>query len=1066
MFMVIPLMNVLFGNAVCASTDTNAGNRAVSQAVPIRLAICGFAVRTDVPDIQKLNTRLTDLLAVKLSQAGGIELVERQKIESVGKEIGLSLAQISRAEDTIKAGQLLRADWIVIGALTKAEGGHTLIVKIVDARTGILRDLTVFSLDENNLSATVDRMALFLTGSTSHAPGTGQRIFIGIGGFEDLSINNQYPDFRKNLRTAMEKACLGTQLSIVERAMVNPLLTELQLNLAGLTAGGPQPATAQPAFFLVDGFYQSYRDDKSKINLVLRIEKIGGGRRLVILNEPPGKDIETKAAESINTAINELRLDNVAVSRKEEASIQLERGKDRARLPASASYEVEMGCLGGYFEQSDREKRLRNISEAIEAFESALLLDPENMEARLYLAICLIDPGIGKKDAGRDYLKDVITVSTNAGFTRLARKKLVESYVGEDDRQALNVILAQAQEAKTPPELAESLGYQIVQPLENLRRNGRISIQEAVEIYKKRYLAGCDAYDWNAARGVFGMDPFPSVMRNTFTLFERINDFDKSAGERCLDELLPQAAEKHPGQAPYIWTAYIMWRSSQPPTLLKRFRDSLAFCRDHPENVPEIHTFYAGYLPSVIQWSVLHRDPDLEEISGDIMQQALTRDNAEGGEIQSYWSHQQVAPQIYYHLAYSYSDRGKWDEALKTFEWLQNRFGVVTMEADGPWGRSGTQVFTGEEVAKCRQHLGLPAQPNTATIRRGPVVPAQPVQPPLAFKLGEPVLTVGHPMIFACDGDQIWLVDGFSPFVYQKSSGRLDEIEWPESIERNVTTIRAGKTKVWWATEGSGLVELDKQTRRCRVYTEKDGLLLPNIQALDLTEDRLWMAFGKIDVGGIGYLDLKTQKFTGFTPELTPENLPKPKQNRFQWNQNSPSRAFIAGVSQVSSNDLWFASERTGLEHYSLDRKSWSPKGLLGLWSLWCLAGNSRYIVIGGVGNSGGVGDPGGLAIYMPASGNWDNVAIRDWLKPERLEPRFAPHEILVLSLAIDGDRLWVGGLGFLALVDLNSRRVEKLCDFDDREIHVRCLQIQGDDLWVAVENKLYRLPKMGPPAQ
>jgi len=163
-------------------------------------------------------------------------------------------------------------------------------------------------------------------------------------------------------------------------------------------------------------------------------------------------------------------------------------------------------------------------------------------------------------------------------------------------------------------------------------------------------------------------------------------------------------------------------------------------------------------------------------------------------------------------------------------------------------------------VAKCRQHLGLPAQPNTATIRRGPVVPAQPVQPPLAFKLGEPVLTVGHPMIFACDGDQIWLVDGFSPFVYQKSSGRLDEIEWPESIERNVTTIRAGKTKVWWATEGSGLVELDKQTRRCRVYTEKDGLLLPNIQALDLTEDRLWMAFGKIDVGGIGYLDLKTQK--------------------------------------------------------------------------------------------------------------------------------------------------------------------------------------------------------------
>jgi hypothetical protein len=336
--------------------------------------------------------------------------------------------------------------------------------------------------------------------------------------------------------------------------------------------------------------------------------------------------------------------------------------------------------------------------------------------------------------------------------------------------------------------------------------------------------------------------------------------------------------------------------------------------------------------------------------------------------------------------------------------------------------------------------------------------PEAPTQPPLPFELGKPVLTLGYPIKFACDGHQIWLVDGFSPFVYEKSTGRLDEIEWPESIERNVTAIRAGKSKVWWATEGSGLVELDKQTRHCRVYTEKDGLLLPNIRALDLTDDRLWMAFGKFDVGGIGYLHLKSNNFIGFTPQLDPGTLQRPSPNGLQLNNGfGPPRDFIVGLSQTSSNDLWFASEHEGLEYYSFEKKNWFKYG--GLKHTDCMVGNARYIV------AGGASDLGGVAIYMPPYAGWSDVQIRKWLKPERLAPNFLPHQIVVLSLAIDGDRLWVGGLGFLALVDLKSKRVEQLCDFDDRTIHVQCLQIDGDSLWVAVENKLYRLPKTGPSA-
>jgi tetratricopeptide (TPR) repeat protein len=1055
---VFPLMAAGLVSVANVFADTNAGNRTDSQAVPIRLAIGGFAVRTDASDIQKLDARLTDLLTVRLSQTGDFGLVERQEIESVVKEISLSLSQLSKSEDAIKVGKMLRADWIVVGSISKVEGGDAVIVKIVDAKTGILRDMTGLALEENDLSSAVEHIATFLAGSIRRPPNSAQRIYIGIGGFEDMSINNRYPDFRKDLRASLERDCNGTSFSIVERTMVNPLLTELRLNLAGLTEGVPQTAIAQPAFFLVDGFYQSYRDDQSKINLVLRIEKIGGGQHLVVLNEPPGKDIEAKVFEVISNTVSGFRPDTAAVSGKDEAIIQLERGKNRARLPDAARYPISPGYLGGYFEQSDSDKRLKNVSEAIEAFESALLLDPDNTEAKLYLGICLLDPGIGRKDVGRDYLSEVTTTTTNSDFRRLARGKLIESYSDENDRQVINLISAMAKEAKTPLERAEILGSY---PVENLHRKGLLSVQEGVNIYETNFLAFCDVHEWNAARGISSMDPFPAVTWNTFTSFERINDFDKSAGERCLDEFLPQAAEKYPGQAPYIWTAYMTWRDSPPPDISKRLRDSLVFCRDHSDKILEIQTFYKGYLPSLLRQGICSRDRELEEITAGIMQQALELDKSEGGKIQSYWRNGREAPAIYYYFAFSDSEQGKWDEALKIFEWLQMRdavlYGSATMDADGPWGTNGTQVFAAEEVTKCRQHLGLPVQTNVASVRPPPEIPTQ---PPLPFELGEPVLTLGYPIKFTCDGDQIWLVDGFSPFVYQKSTGRLGEIEWPESIERNVTSIRAGKTKVWWATEGSGLVEMDKQTRHCRVYTEKDGLLLPNIRALDLADDRLWIAFGKLDVGGIGYLDLKSQNFIGFTPKLDPGTLLKPNQNSYRFNEGSPSRDCIMGLAQTSSNDLWFVGEHEGLEHYALDKQTWFQWG--GLKYTSCVAGDARYIVTGGASDSSGLeisAQPGVVSIG-------DHVEIRKWLKPERLAPNFLPHQIVVLSLAIDGDRLWVGGLGFLALVDLNSSRVEKLCDFDDRKIHVQCLQIEGDDLWVAVENKLYRLPKSGPPTR
>jgi hypothetical protein len=64
------------------------------------------------------------------------------------------------------------------------------------------------------------------------------------------------------------------------------------------------------------------------------------------------------------------------------------------------------------------------------------------------------------------------------------------------------------------------------------------------------------------------------------------------------------------------------------------------------------------------------------------------------------------------------------------------------------------------------------------------------------------------------------------------------------------------------------------------------------------------------------------------------------------------------------------------------------------------------------------------------------------------------------LAVAVDGNKLRAGGEGFLALIDLASRRVEKLCDLRNGHIRVHGLQVDGNDLWVGAKNNPYRLPR------
>lgn len=1050
---------VMTGNVNGAESSSRSGN--ATNASSIRIAIGELAAPANDREQQRLNSDFTELLTVQLSHASRFELVERPAIDAVTREISLSLSQTLKPAEAVRIGGLLRVDWLLLGSSLKNGETNAAIFKIVDARTGIIRDLTTVSLSRTNLERAAAAIAEFATTSADRVSANEQRVFLGIGGFEDLSINNRYPDFRKNLRAALEQKYQGTRYAVVERAMVNPLLAELRLNLSGLAGSTPPEPSAQPAFLLVDGTYQSYQDEAAKISLILRVQEIGGGQRLYSLKEPPGRELDEKIATIIGGALQDLRGDGARRTRKEEALTQLNRGIERARLFSSGNPRQNFAYLGGYFTGTSEEaKRVKNVTEAIEAFEATLLLDPDNAEAKTYLGICLCDSGVRKVEAARDYLREAIASSTNVATVMLARHQLAWSFFGEDDKQGLGLLFALARDETNAFERARFLG-EAIEPMMGERKRGHISSEELLQFADKWLLAGYDSLQ--CTNEYFQVLVAPGNMGGMwYELFQMIYGKKQPAKDR-LEKLLPRAASDHPNLAPYIWPSYILWSSddgsSVATNILERFRESMVYARDHAERMPQTTTFYQYHVPTLLEWSVSHEQYRPAEIIVDIFQRAASTNR----DVNPLFRYLAYPPKLFYYAGHAYRGLGKWERALKAFELAEKKADSLVLEQAGPWGKEQTRVSARDLIEECRTHLSPAGQTNAASLAAKFVQ-----QGPVRFTLGKPVVKVGLSAVFAADGDRVWLADGMAPFCYGLRGQSLMNLDWPTNIDSNVSCICVDEHSVWWGTSGSGLIEMDKRTGRCRVYTEKDGLLLPNISALALGAGKLWIGFGRMPVGGVGYLDLSNRRFTGLSPELDLKTIT----NRYIPSHASVSeapRGYVQSLAPAPNGDVFVLTENRGVQTYSARTQKWAalthmkgkmpdPHWRSPLSEEWCMLANADVVLVGGNGGKGG------LVFFQLPEGPLVEPDFSDWLPALTVTGgggMVVTRLFFVHSLAFDGDEVWVGGEDFLARVNLKTKAMERLCTLESGyHQDIKGLQVQGDDVWFVIKNGLYRLSK------
>jgi len=184
------------------------------------------------------------------------QLVEREKVQAVCRELNLTAAGLTSKESVARLGQVMACDWLVSGSFVQANRRTHVWTKVIDIRSGVVLDLKALPYDPADLTNTVSQIAAFLAQAGSPTAG---RQFIAMGPFVDMNSplapstgSGQAPkreDWSRRFAAAIERHFLREGIGVVELAAITPIFEERRLETGGLTGAAGERVKLQPAFW-------------------------------------------------------------------------------------------------------------------------------------------------------------------------------------------------------------------------------------------------------------------------------------------------------------------------------------------------------------------------------------------------------------------------------------------------------------------------------------------------------------------------------------------------------------------------------------------------------------------------------------------------------------------------------------------------------------------------------------------------------------------------------------------------------------------------------------------------
>jgi hypothetical protein len=212
------------------------------------------------------------------------------------------------------------------------------------------------------------------------------------------------------------------------------------------------------------------------------------------------------------------------------------------------------------------------------------------------------------------------------------------------------------------------------------------------------------------------------------------------------------------------------------------------------------------------------------------------------------------------------------------------------------------------------------------------------------------------------------------------------------------------------------------------------------ISSLHTVGDSLWIGYGSATGGGLGQLDLRSQKLISFMPSLNANSSSSPDE--------TPPRDGIGNIITIKDGDLWMFVNGA-IREYHVARDSWGTLPNTNGSSLFCFSADSERLVRGvnvrQIDKSGSISFKGKLEIQSLHDSHWQSLEDAEKI----------PNPPTTMTL--DGSDLWVGGEGYIALVDLKECKVRRFCHIQTSTVDR--IEIAGGFVWAQYDSHLYRVP-------
>jgi hypothetical protein len=921
------------------------------------------------------------LLTERLSEFESIDILEREYLSAILKELELSLTDLSDPNSNLRVQQLLGVDYLILSELGVDKSTYTLSSRLVSVKDGTVEkdfnikiDVNDIYEQVNNIAAEIKRSAInyFNTSNITH--------LIAIADFENESPLSRNDWMETSIPRKLRRALKGLPcVRILEREEVNLLLKEVRLSKGGFVQKVKETLEKNANCkrrFLITGSYDEYQplDQKARLEFSVNLSDIDSQRHSIfkidfrISEFHDGlKDLEDSLIKQIFSK-DKGNITNVSRPDSSRNIYEAKVNFDKALRLMGYNSLKDLQALGHttgwtirsytYFSQTrhpgDKSPiRCANILRAVRYLKTSIMLNNNDPYAKELLAVLLVDRQISDASLALELAQEIAARYRGSGHETGALHFMLGLLGPVKGRPYFDLLLekypasyaAQSAISKTTLSLVSQKDTPLIKKIE---RNKEL-MQKALQWQTSRHFVEIQMQTWF------------KLTQNSV----KYRDFGEDFVEKMIQDYA-QAAIRICTFWAYQWD-YVKKNSEKTIYWCRR---GLALFEDN-ENLNKQFEFENNYLRFMLGRNLF--------------------------EQKQYESAVAVLKECEY---LHFSKRARFFRSVCLFKLGRYEEALVGFESLGRFNTDGSAV---EWAQKTRARLGT-------------VVNVNHTEGAEAWMTAEIPVRGRYISALASEGENIWIGaihpaatlfgEGHNLFMLEQAPEHLQKAKQTGGLVRyntrteQTTQFEVGKEisgswitdvhiqgeRVWVGTYGEGLDVYDKETDSWSNLSEKDGLPSNYVRSLAGDEAYLWIGTGRYGKGAAARLDLKTNELHTFLPR--------------DYQPQQPVPTTCVSDIEVRGDRIWCATGKAGVAVYNQQENRWMSLPNSGsFYSIESVAAFNDRLWFGG--------REGNRAIYSCNldGSDWRVISNKDGLP-----------ETSIFAIETNGDHLLLGTYGLIVL--------------------------------------------------